>query len=84
MGSLVFGVGKCFTTTCLESLNQENLYGDESMEFVATGNATAELVATVLVPLCDWLGLYWVCENPVTWQIAVFRRSSPQKIILFI
>jgi predicted ATP-grasp superfamily ATP-dependent carboligase len=54
------------------------------MEFVATGNATAELVATVLVPLCDWLGLYWVCENPVTWQIAVFRRSSPQKIILFI
>ena len=52
-GQFSFGMGKCFTTTCSESLKQDNLYGDESMEFVATGNATADLVATVLVPLCS-------------------------------
>ncbi|CAL1150678.1 unnamed protein product [Cladocopium goreaui] len=54
-----------FVSTHTSKRTLENLYGDESMEFVATGNATAELVATVLVPLCDWLGLYWVCENPM-------------------
>ena len=48
-GQFSFGMGKCSTTTCSESLK----YGDESMEFVATGNATAELAATVLVPLCS-------------------------------
>lgn len=43
---------------------QDNIYGKVEALFVQTGNATAEVVGTILIPLAQWLGLYWVIENP--------------------
>ncbi len=48
---------------------KDSLYGDESVTFVAFGNATAEVIARVLIPLCYWLGLVWLIENPVSRHI---------------
>lgn len=42
------------------------VYGNESVPFVRTGNATADLVGKVLIPLTEWLGLWWLLENPET------------------
>ena len=47
---------------------KDNLYGDESVAFVAHGNATGEIIARIIIPLCDWLGLFWLVENPVSWH----------------
>ncbi len=47
---------------------KDNLYGDESVAFVAHGNATGETIARIIIPLCDWLGLFWLVENPVSWH----------------
>lgn len=44
---------------------EDNIYGDETVPFVATGNATGEFIALVLIPLLDWLGIEWMIENPV-------------------
>lgn len=43
---------------------QDTIYGKAEATFVQTGNATAEAIGTVLIPLAQWLGLYWIIENP--------------------
>ena len=43
---------------------KDNIMGNENVPFVATGNATAEIVGKILIPLCIWLGLHWLLENP--------------------
>ena len=43
---------------------KDNIMGNENVPFVATGNATAEIVGKILIPLCIWLGVHWLLENP--------------------
>ena len=50
-------------------LAQVNPLGDESREFVRTGNATARTLAEIIIPLCEWLFL------PFGWRI---RRLALQ------
>lgn len=52
----------------LSLLTEDKIYGNEAAPFVRTGNATAELVGTVIVPLCEWLGRSWLIENPASKQ----------------
>ena len=44
------------------------IHGDASKPFVFLGNCTAELLATVFVPLLLWLHLFFVIEQPVSCQ----------------
>lgn len=47
---------------------QENGYkGDDAVHSVATGNRTRDWIMDVVIPMCEWLHIYWVLENPVTW-----------------
>ena len=40
--------------------------GDGSLPHIATANATGNIIADVLIPLCDWLELKWMIEQPAT------------------
>jgi hypothetical protein len=51
-------------TSCV--CGQERIYGRAGSRFVSTGNATADVVSLVLLPMCTWLDIYWVIENPVS------------------
>eukprot|EP00435_Cladocopium_sp_Y103_P031833 s980_g8.t1 len=61
-----------FASTHTSKRTKDNLYGDENVSFVATGNATAELLALVILPLLDWLFIHWVVENPMNSLIFSF------------
>jgi len=49
--------------------------------FVATGNATGEVLALVILPLLDWLSIPWLLENPATWAL---QRSDDDSLFLLI
>ncbi len=47
-----------------ESLQSKVLWGNPAVKSVLTGNATAEVCFTVLIPIATWLGLLVAGEQP--------------------
>ncbi len=45
--------------------SREAIHGNPSIESVVFGNAMAEIVGRILIPLCEWLFIPWLAEQPV-------------------
>ena len=48
------------------ALAVQALHGDCSYQHVAAGNAVANILGELLLPLLMWLDLHWVMEQPAT------------------
>ena len=47
-------------------VSAQALTGYSGCPAVVAGNAVAELLGTLIIPLIIWLGLFWVLENPTS------------------
>ena len=45
-------------------LSAQEIHGNPAVQSVVCGNSTAEILATPLMPLAEWLYLPWMCEQP--------------------
>jgi len=59
------------------ALDDQVITGYCGSKVVLTGNAVAEIVGTILIPLCDFLGIYFVLENPFSSVIFKWPSIEP-------
>ena len=49
-----------------DRLISQELQGNPCIASVVCGNGMAQIVGCILLPLCEWLSLPWLLEQPVT------------------
>ena len=59
------------------ALDNQVITGYCGSKVVLTGNAVAEIVGTILIPLCDFLGVHFVLENSFSSVIFTWPSIEP-------